>query len=135
MKVVKMNDKRIAFVVAARNLFGESKSTINRPEIYAVLEENEGMTFPQWVVGQQFRTQYRGMYHLPLENGRFDMIDPVVSNAASVDAGEHNHQQSAVAMAPRAIEVLEEQESYVPEKFEGVNQVTTHPCKSDVPVS
>jgi hypothetical protein len=119
VKVVKMNDKRIAFVGAARNLFGESYMTITRPEIHAILEENEGMTFPQWVVGQQFRTKTRGMYHLPLENGRFDLIDPVVDNAASVDAGEHNYQQSAVAMAPRAIEVLEEQESYVPEKFEG----------------
>ena len=119
MKVVKMNAKRIAFVNAARVLFGESYMTITRPEIYAVLEENEGMTFPQWVVGREFRTQYRGTYHLPLENGRFDMIDPGVSNAASVDAGEHNYQQSAVAMAPRAIEVLEEQDSYIPEKFMG----------------
>ena len=118
MKVVKMNTKRIAFVVAARTLFGESKDSITRPEIYAVLEENEGMTFPQWVVGQQFRTESRGTYHLPLENGRFDMTDPVVSNAASVDAGEHNYQQ-AVAMAPKAIEVLEEQDSYIPEKFNG----------------
>ena len=83
MKVVKMNDKRIAFVVAARNLFGESKSTINRPEIYAVLEENEGMTFPQWIVGQQFRTEARGTYHVPLENGRFDLIDPPVSNSTA----------------------------------------------------
>ena len=118
MKVVKMNDKRIAFVVAARNLFGESKSTINRPEIYAVLEENEGMTFPQWIVGQQFRTEARGTYHVPLENGRFDLIDPPVSNSTA-GASAVVPEGFAVAMAPRAIEVLEEQESYVPEKFEG----------------
>jgi hypothetical protein len=121
MKVVKMNAKRIAFVNAARMLFGESKDSITRPEIQAVLEENEGMTFPQWVVGQQFRTETRGMYHLPLENGRFDLIDPEVSNTLSAadSAKVYEVAATSVAMAPKAIEVLEEQESYVPEKFVG----------------
>jgi hypothetical protein len=121
MKVVKMNAKRIAFVNATRMLFGESKDSITRPEIQAVLEENEGMTFPQWVVGQQFRTETRGMYHLPLENGRFDLIDPEVSNTLSAadSAKVYEVAATSVAMAPKAIEVLEEQESYVPEKFVG----------------
>jgi hypothetical protein len=122
MKVVKMNAKRTAFVVAARTLFGESKDTVTRPEIYAVLEDNEGMTFPQWVVGRQFRTETRGTYHLPLENGRFDMTDPVVSNAtlsATDSAKVYEVAAASVAMAPKAIEVLEEQDSYIPEKFVG----------------
>ena len=50
MNVCKMNAKRKAFVVAARQTFGPDKSTITRPEIYAVLEDNSGMTFP-WKAG------------------------------------------------------------------------------------
>lgn len=118
MKVVKMNAKRVAFVVAARVMFGESYMTITRPEIHAIMEDNEGMTFPQWVVGSEFRTNTRGMYHLPLENGRFDLIDPVVSNSEA-QASVFVPEGFAVAMAPKAIEVLEEQDSYVPGKFPG----------------
>ena len=71
MKVCKMNAKRKAFVIAALEVFGVDKDTITRPEIYAVLEDNPGMTFPQWVVGAEFRTDERGVYHLPNENGRY----------------------------------------------------------------
>ena len=70
MKVCKMNSKRKAFVVAALGTFGVDKITITRPEIQAVLEENPNLTFPQWVVGIDFRTDKRGTYHLPNENGR-----------------------------------------------------------------
>ena len=77
MNVCKMNAKRKAFVVAARQTFGPDKSTITGPEIYAVLEDNSGMTFPQWVVGSDFRTDNRGMFHLHPENGRFLVVKEV----------------------------------------------------------
>jgi len=56
-----------------------------------------------------------------LENGRFDLIDPEVSNTLSAadSAKVYEVAATSVAMAPKAIEVLEEQESYVPEKFVG----------------
>ena len=115
MNVCKMNAKRKAFVVAARQTFGPDKSTITRPEIYAVLEDNSGMTFPQWVVGSDFRTDKRGMYHLPAENGRFLVgkevkVETLVTPEAAAAA--------PVALAT-AVGVMENHEGYTPEKFNG----------------
>ena len=115
MNVCKMNAKRKAFVVAARQTFGPEKSTITRPEIYAVLEDNSGMTFPQWVVGTDFRTDKRGTYHLPNENGRYLLdkevkVETLVPPEAAVAA--------PVALAT-AVGVMENHEGYTPEKFNG----------------
>ncbi len=115
MNVCKMNAKRKAFVVAARQTFGPEKSTITRPEIYAVLEDNSGMTFPQWVVGTDFRTDKRGTYHLPNENGRYLLgkevkVETLVTPEAAVAA--------PVALAT-AVGVMENHEGYTPEKFNG----------------
>ena len=115
MNVCKMNAKRKAFVVAARQTFGPEKSTITRPEIYAVLEDNSGMTFPQWVVGTDFRTDKRGTYHLPNENGRYLLgkevkVETLVSPEAAAAA--------PVALATN-VGVLENHEGYTPEKFNG----------------
>ena len=115
MNVCKMNAKRKAFVGAARQTFGPEKSTITRPEIYAVLEDNSGMTFPQWVVGTDFRTDKRGTYHLPNENGRYLLgkevkVETLVTPEAAVAA--------PVALAT-AVGVMENHEGYTPEKFNG----------------
>jgi cobaltochelatase CobS len=115
MNVCKMNAKRKAFVVAARQTFGPDKSTITRPEIYAVLEDNSGMTFPQWVVGTDFRTDNRGLYHLPNESGRYLLgkdvpVETLVTPEAAVAA--------PVALAT-AVGVMENHEGYTPEKFNG----------------
>ena len=115
MKVCKMNSKRKAFVVAALEVFGVNTDTITRPEIYAVLEDNPGMTFPQWVVGSEFRTDERGVYHLPNENGRYQLgkevkVETLVSPEAAAAA--------PVALATN-VGVLENHEGYTPEKFDG----------------
>jgi len=115
MKVCKMNAKRKAFVVAALEVFGVNTDTITRPEIYAVLEDNPGMTFPQWVVGAEFRTDERGVYHLPNENGRYQLgkevkVETLVSPEAAAAA--------PVALATN-VGVLENHEGYTPEKFDG----------------
>jgi cobaltochelatase CobS len=115
MNVCKMNAKRKAFVVAARQTFGPDKSTITRPEIYAVLEDNSGMTFPQWVVGTDFRTDNRGLYHLPNESGRYLLgKDVPVETLVTPEAAS----AAPVALAT-SVGVMENHEGYTPEKFNG----------------
>jgi len=115
MKVCKMNSKRKAFVIAALGTFGVDKITITRPEIQAVLEENPNLTFPQWVVGTDFRTDKRGVYHLPNENGRYLLgkdvkVETLVTPEAAAAA--------PVALAT-GVGVMENHEGYTPEKFNG----------------
>ena len=71
MKVCKMNAKRKAFVVAARKVLGADKVTHHPTGDWGCLDEISKLTFPQWVVGSDFRTEDRGVYHLPDENGRY----------------------------------------------------------------
>ena len=110
-----MKTKRKAFVVAALEVFGVDKDTITRPEIQAVLEENPNLTFPQWVVGTDFRTDKRGVYHLPNENGRYLLgkdvkVETLVTPEAAAAA--------PVALAT-GVGVMENHEGYTPEKFNG----------------
>ena len=116
MKVCKMNTKRKAFVVAALEVFGVDKDTITRAEIQAVLEDHPNLTFPQWVVGQDFRTDIRGVYHLPNENGRYLLGKDVKIEVQSVSP-------EVAAAAPGALAtgvgVMENHEGYTPEKFDG----------------
>jgi len=112
MKVVKMNKKRIAFVQAAREFLEEDRQIITRTEVSAVRREYD-FSWPQWLV--KLGTETRGEYHLPNEAGHYDKND-LVEAVNSVIGTVSN---TVVAMAPKAIEVLEEQDSYVPEKFDG----------------
>ena len=114
MKVCKMNSKRADFAVAAREVLGADKVTITRPEIALVMDENSDLTFPQWVVGPDFRTDDRGVYHLPDEKGRYD-LDATLETPAPVMATD----AAPVAALASAVGVMENHEGYTPEKFPG----------------
>ena len=109
-----MNTKRAEFVVAAREVLGADKVTITRPEIALVMDENSDLTFPQWVVGPDFRTDDRGVYHLPDEKGRYD-LDATLETPAPVMATD----AAPVAALASAVGVMENHEGYTPEKFPG----------------
>ena len=119
MKVCKMNAKRTNFVIAARALLGEHKSEITRPEIYAVLEENESMMFPQWVVGREFRTEVRGVYYLPSAVGRYETLEEFrAANPTTKEVAVQSMITSEASLAS-SISVMDNQETYVPEKYLG----------------
>ena len=112
MKICKMNDRKIAFVTAAREMLGANRTIINRPEIRAVLAQYN-LPNCSWLKSSKFR-KVRGEYWLPTVDGQYaqDAIPtPLDQVAAEVSA--------TVQMAPSAIGVMEEQDSYVPEKFQG----------------
>jgi hypothetical protein len=108
MKVVRMNDKRIAFVNAARELLGAETTEISRAQVKEVRDKFD-LPSAQWLVKIPVG---RGVYHLPDEKGRYGSTESVESVVAA------EQQVNAVAMV-KAIETIEEQDSYVPEKFEG----------------
>jgi len=114
MKVVKMNEKRVAFVNAAREFLGEDRQAITRTEIFAVMEE-KNMQNPSWI--RKLKTPNRGEYYLPSAKGQYDA--PVERSYTPELPNGRMEPMTTVAMAPKAIEVLEEQDSYVPEKFDG----------------
>ena len=117
MKIVKMNEKRKQFVAAARTMLGAERADITRTEIFAVMEENS-LPNPSWI--RKLKTSYRGEYHLPDESGKYAVSgDPMTLTAEDSAKVYQAAADSVVAMAPKAIEVLEEQDSYVPEKFDG----------------
>jgi|TARA_Y100000310_G_scaffold171037_1_gene171174 hypothetical protein len=116
MKVVKMNEKRKEFVTCALDVLGPDLKVINRESIHKVLDAYDGLKFPSWLVSKELRTNERGAYHVPSLDGKFEKDVDSNVNQLSVKKTEVI---TAVAMAPKAIEVLEEQDSYVPEKFEG----------------
>ena len=112
MKICKMNDKKVTFVKAARAMLGENRTIINRAEINAVLAEND-LPNCSWLKSSKMR-KTRGEYWLPTVDGKYAQNEtptPVDQIASEVAA--------SVQMAPSAIGVMEEQDSYVPEKFAG----------------
>ena len=120
MKVVKMNQKRVEFVSSARDFLGQDRIKITRPEIMAVMEESE-LPNPSWI--RKLKTDTRGEYYLPTVKGHYADDGPTkpamtlnAEDSAKVYQAAANH---VVQMAPKAIEVLDEQESYLPEKFIG----------------
>ncbi len=127
MKVVKMNEKRVAFVNAAREFLGEDRNAVTRTEIFAVMEECS-LPNPSWI--RKLKTTNRGEYFLPTAKGQYD-ADLTLNAEDSAKVFEFAADQSksypngrmepmtTVAMAPKAIEVLDEQDSYVPERFDG----------------
>ena len=117
MKVVKMNQKRVEFVSSARDFLGQDRTMITRPEIMAVMEESE-LPNPSWI--RKLKTETRGEYYLPNVKGHYADDKPAMTlNAVDSAKVFQSAADSVVAMAPKAIEVLDEQESYLPEKFLG----------------
>ena len=111
-KAVKMNDKRMAFVAEARDLLGADRTTITRTEIMLVMDERNQPN-PSWI--RKLKTGNRGEYYLPADNGMYGddsaNISPVSNLTQEVSATDQ--------MAPSAVGVMEEQDSYIPEKFVG----------------
>ena len=111
-KAVKMKDKRLAFGAEARDLLGADRKTITRTEIMLVMEERNQPN-PSWI--RKLKTGNRGEYYLPADNGMYGddsaNISPVSNLTQEVSA--------TVQMAPSAVGVMEEQDSYIPEKFVG----------------
>ena len=117
-----MTETKVAWVKAANDVLGPV-TTVNRDDIQRVLAEWE-MSFPYWQVkNQDLRAEARGEYYLPNMDGEFardaasnvDQIDGIITalKKPAVEAA------AKVLMAPSAIGVMDQQDSYVPEKFDG----------------
>ena len=110
-----MTPKRVAFVQAARETLGESTNLVDRADILSVVEES-GMSYPQWLVKGDTLKKSRGLFHLPNDRGEIGEVATVQNTSGPVPS---EIREAVVAMAPSAISVMEEEGSYVPEKFEG----------------
>jgi len=109
MRIVKMNDRKVTFVNAARDMLGE-RTVITRQEMLAV-KEACGLN-PTWI--KKLKTGNRGEYYLPTADGKIE--DGVIATSVTQIA---EAVATSVQMAPSAIGVMEEQDSYIPEKFDG----------------
>ena len=107
-----MNVRKKELVNHARALFGEDRVTITRPELIVVRDELGIKSTPSWL--RKLKTGTRGVYWLPTEDGKYG---DAKANASSTSTG--STAVSAVAMAPSAIGVMDQQDSYVPERFNG----------------
>ena len=114
-KVIKMTPKRVAFVQAARESLGESTNLVDRADILTVVEKS-GMSYPQWLVKGDTLKKSRGLFHLPNDRGEIGEVATVQNTSGPVPS---EIRSAVVQMAPSAISVMEEEDSYVPEKFEG----------------
>jgi len=123
MSKIKMNENRKEFITCALDVLGPDLTVINRDGIYQVLDAYEGLKFPSWQVSKELRTNERGEYYVPSVDGEFakdaasnvDLLDGIIT-AIKKPAVES---AAKVQMAPSAIGVMDQQDSYVPEKFEG----------------
>ena len=113
-KAVKMNDKRMAFVAEARDMLGVDRTTITRTEIMLVMDERNQPN-PSWI--RKLKTGNRGEYYLPADNGMYGSVDLVEAVNSAITTV--NESVASVQMAPSAVGVMEEQDSYIPEKFVG----------------
>ena len=121
-KVIKMTPKRLAFVQVAREILGDSTNLVDRADILTVVEKS-GMSYPAWLVKGDTLKKSRGLFHLPNDRGEIgevafvrntgDLVEAVNSVITTVSDAV------SVQMAPSAISVMQEEDSYVPEKFEG----------------
>ena len=117
MSKIKMNENRKEFVTCALDVLGSDLKVINRDGIYQVLDAYDGLKFPSWQVSKDLRTNERGEYYVPTLDGAF--AKDAASNVNQLSVKKAEVATSAVAMAPSAIGVMDQQDSYVPEKFEG----------------
>ena len=111
MKVISMNNRKVDFVNQARAMLGEGRTTITRPEAMMVKEELGLAGVPSWL--KKLKTENRGEYYLPTVDGKIETIEDFRAANPTIQ------ETMAVAMAPQALSVLEEQESYLPESFDG----------------
>jgi len=116
-KVIKMTPKRVAFVRAAREILGESTNLVDRADIKSV-EIESGLSYPQWLVKGDTLKKERGLFYLPNDRGEIS-VDVTIQNTSGPVPSEIREAVASVQMAPSAVGVMSEQESYVPEKFEG----------------
>ena len=120
MAKIKMTEVREAWVKAANEVLGPV-SIVTRKDILKVLEDWD-IAFPYWQVQKNLKAA-RGEYYLPNMDGEFardaasnvDHIDGIITalKKPAVEAA------AQVMMAPSAIGVMDQQDSYVPEKFDG----------------
>ena len=113
-KKVKMNANRTKWVNAVREVLGDVE-TIGRDDIRTVIDAT-GMNFPYWQVQNNLKAE-RGVYYVPSLDGKIGGTP--VKSAPVAKAPVAASVETAVAMAPSAIGVMDQQDSYVPEKFEG----------------
>lgn len=121
MSKVKMNDNRIKWVKSVREILGDVK-TIDRADINSVVEQT-GMNFPYWQVQNNLK-ESRGNYFVPFLDGKIDGKTIVAPVAKSTDLDSYTRKNQAVeipaiGMAPSVMGVMEDQDSYIPEKFLG----------------
>jgi len=114
MSQIKMNENRKEFITCALDVLGADLTVINRDGIYQVLDAYDGLKFPSWLVSKELRTNERGEYYVPSKDGEFAR-----DAASNVNQITTKAEVSAVTMAPSAIGVMDQQDSYVPGKFPG----------------
>ena len=124
MAKIKMTENRMEFVRAAQCILGSDTQTLTRKSIQDVLDNYDGLAFPAWAVGKDLKTEKRGEYYLPNLGGEFarDAVSNVSQLTLNAEDTTKVYQvavDSVAAMAPTAIGVMDQQDSYVPEKFDG----------------
>ena len=124
MAKIKMTENRMEFVRAAQCILGSDTTTLTRKSIQDVLDNYDGLAFPAWAVGKDLKTEKRGEYYLPNLGGEFarDAVSNVSQLTLNAEDTTKVYQvavDSVAAMAPTAIGVMDQQDSYVPEKFDG----------------
>jgi len=118
MAKIKMTENRMEFVRAAQCILGSDTQTLTRKSIQVVLDNYDGLAFPAWVVGKDLKTEKRGEYYLPNLGGEFSR--DAASNIKQMTVTKiDTPAPAAVMMAPTAIGVMDNQDSYIPEKFDG----------------
>ena len=118
MAKIKMTENRMEFVRAAYCILGSDTQTLTRKSIQVVLDNYDGLAFPAWAVGKDLKTEKRGEYYLPNLGGEFSR--DAVSNVEQMTVTKiDTPAPAAVMMAPTAIGVMDNQDSYIPEKFDG----------------
>ena len=124
MAKIKMTENRMEFVRAAQCILGSDTTTLTRKSIQDVLDNYDGLAFPAWAVGKDLKTEKRGEYYLPNLGGEFSRdavsnVSQLTLNAEDTTKVYQVAVDSVAAMAPTAIGVMDQQDSYVPEKFDG----------------
>ena len=116
-RVVKMNPNRAEFIRVAREFLGEDRSNITRAEIQHLTAEYD-LSWPSWI---QKLKESRGVYYLPDLKGVYGGVDlsTTLNAADSAKVFQVAADSVSVQMAPSAIGVMDNQDSYVPDKFPG----------------
>jgi len=116
-RVVKMNPNRSEFIRVAKEFLGEDRKNITRAEIQHLTAEYD-LSWPSWI---QKLKESRGVYYLPDLKGVYGGVDlsDTLNAADSAKVFQVAADAVSVQMAPSAIGVMDNQDSYVPDKFPG----------------